>query len=64
MTYNQLASKVAKIEGKKSQASIGNVRETIKVLLNLLATDADSLEFFNEQVVKRAAKAQKRASKK
>lgn len=64
MTYNQLASKVAKIEGKKSQASIGNVRETIKVLLNLLATDTDALEFFSDQVLKRTVKAQKRAAKK
>lgn len=35
----KLASAVAKAEGKRSQTSIGNVRETLKVLIQTLATD-------------------------
>ena len=35
----KLASAVAKREGKRSQTSIGNVRETLKVLIEVLAED-------------------------
>lgn len=35
----KLASEVAKREGKRSQTSIGNVRETLSVLVQLLAED-------------------------
>lgn len=34
----KIASLVAKIEGKKSQASIGNIRETIRCLMVLEAS--------------------------
>lgn len=37
MTLAKIASQVAKIEGKKSQTSIGNIRETIKALMLLEA---------------------------
>ena len=37
MTLSKIASQVAKIEGKKSQTSIGNIRETIKALMLLEA---------------------------
>lgn len=37
MTLAGIASQVAKIEGKKSQTSIGNIRETIKALMLLEA---------------------------
>ena len=36
MTLNQLASKIAKIEGKKSQARIGDIREILGILADLV----------------------------
>lgn len=37
MTLRQLASTIAKLEGKKSQAAIGNIREILKVLISIEA---------------------------
>lgn len=34
MTLNQIASKIAKLEGKKSQARIGDIREILKILVD------------------------------
>lgn len=39
MTFNELASLVAKLEGKKKQVAMGNVREIIRIVCNLLAQD-------------------------
>ena len=36
MTINKLASEIAKREGKKSQARIGDIREIIGVLSDIL----------------------------
>lgn len=33
MTLNQLASKIAKREGKKHQSSIGDIREILKIMI-------------------------------
>jgi hypothetical protein len=35
MTFNQLAIKIAKLEGKKSQTSIANIREILSILVKL-----------------------------
>jgi len=35
MTLNQLASKIAKAEGKKHQATIGDIREILKIIVDL-----------------------------
>jgi len=35
MTLQEFASKVAKAEGKKSQTSIGNIREILKIINTL-----------------------------
>jgi len=35
VTLNQIASKIEKIEGKKSQARIGDIREILKILIDL-----------------------------
>ena len=34
MTLNQIASFIAKHEGKKSQATIGDIREILKIIIN------------------------------
>lgn len=39
MTLNKLASLIAKREGKKSQARIGDIREILKILFTLDAED-------------------------
>lgn len=39
MTLNKLASQIAKREGKKHQASIGDIREILKILVELEAED-------------------------
>lgn len=41
MTIQQLASAIAKREGKKSQARIGDIREILKIVCEL---DADAIE--------------------
>lgn len=40
MTINKLASKIAKIEGKKSEVSIGNIREILGIISDILYMDA------------------------
>ena len=35
MTVKQLASAIAKAEGKKSEVSIGNIREILKIIADL-----------------------------
>ena len=39
MTYQKLASEIAKREGKKSQARIGDIREILNILTELLAEE-------------------------
>ena len=44
MTFNKLASEIAKMEGKKHQASVGDVREILALLSERLAgRDAASI---------------------
>jgi len=44
MTFNKLASEIAKMEGKKHQASVGDVREILALLSEKLAgRDAASI---------------------
>jgi hypothetical protein len=39
MTVQRLASVIAKIEGKKSQAKIGDIREILKIIVSLEAAN-------------------------
>jgi len=77
MTIQTLASKVAKVEGKKSQASIGDVREILAILADLIyaeesqpytgsesATIAEALYAEGEKRAKKAAKTSKKKSSK
>ena len=43
MTLQQLASKISKIEGKKSQAKIGDIREILKIIVQIDATQGDAI---------------------
>lgn len=40
MTIKELASKIAKIEGKKSQARIGDIREILGILSDLMIDES------------------------
>jgi len=42
MTLNKLASDIAKIEGKKSQARVCDIREILSILADMLAADDDA----------------------
>jgi len=46
MTMKELIKKVCVAEGKKKEVSIGNIRETLKVLAEILAKDNEALHAF------------------
>lgn len=56
MTLNQLASKIAKIEGKKSQARIGDIREILKIYFDLFLLDEEVIYLQNREMDKRLKK--------
>ncbi len=64
MTLNQLASRIACIEGKKSQARIGDIREILGILADIMR-DVDDEAFdelaraFKDAGVKRAKRKKK-----
>jgi hypothetical protein len=64
MTIKQLVSKIAKHEGKKSQTSIGNIREIIKIIIDL-NKDAEGgiADLINTESYKRYKAEMKRAKK-
>lgn len=41
MTSRSLASRIAKLEGKRSQARIGDVREILKLLCDITVDEQD-----------------------
>jgi len=71
MTLNKLASAIAKREGKKHQASIGDIREVIKIIVDMEAVDLVEnpynengiLALFSAMVNKRAAELYKKKKK-
>lgn len=48
MTFETAASKIAKVEGKKHQASIGDIRE----ILALICRDMDLVALINKEFCK------------
>lgn len=44
MTMRTLASKIAKREGKKHQASVGDIREILKILVTIVAEEEEQDE--------------------
>lgn len=44
MTLNKLASAIAKIEGKKSQSRIGDIREILKIIQNMIKEEVMTCE--------------------
>ena len=41
MTLNKLASKIARLEGKRSQARIGDIREILAILGDICCAELD-----------------------
>lgn len=46
INITQICSDIANREGKKVETSIGNIKEVVSVLANILAEDVDSYEVF------------------
>lgn len=66
---NHIASAIAKLEGKKNQVSIGNIREVLKVLVHLCAEQkedgsTDALDVLFNAILKQYEKNQSKAKKK
>ena len=56
MNFKELASKIAKAEGKKSEAKIGDIREILKLFFDIIAEEAtqeEVLEFMKKEFAKR-----------
>lgn len=47
MKLTKLAAEIAKREGKKSEVAIGNIREVIKVLTDIMAEEMAETESFD-----------------
>lgn len=47
MTIKQLCNQLSKAEGKKHQASVGDVRELIALLSDMLYTDSQWMSLYN-----------------
>ena len=43
MTFNELVANVANIEGKKLEEHVGNIRESLSILSDLIYNDPDVL---------------------
>lgn len=56
MTFNKLASLIAQQEGKKHQASIGDIREILKILMKLTGKDIDVTLFLSNESLSRLNK--------
>jgi hypothetical protein len=59
MSYQKVAGRIAKREGKKVQVSIGNIREVLRVLRDICAEEraefgiSETMTEFHEAVFKR-----------
>lgn len=56
MSMTKLASKISKIEGKKHQASIGDIREILKILTTLCAENSLNLDVLHADIIKKMEK--------
>lgn len=45
MTMRKLASDVAKVEGKKSQARVGDIREILSILSDMYFNDFQTIQW-------------------
>jgi hypothetical protein len=52
MTFNNLVSKLTKLEVGKSQVNVGDMRETLKRIRELLASDEEAFDYFIKKYLK------------
>lgn len=60
MTLQKLASAIAKREGKKSQARIGDIREILKIVVAMEVEGLGPIDSLDEAAEKLEAKAKKK----
>lgn len=53
-TFNEIASKIANSEGKKVQTSMGNVREILSIISDLIYEDANVSTILYENGLRRS----------
>lgn len=61
MNIRQLASEVAKIEGKKSQARIGDIREILSIIADLSVKSPEVIPAIANLGISRAKRKKKNA---
>jgi hypothetical protein len=59
MTFQKLCSAIAKIEGKKSQVKIGDIREIVSTMAKLMAEDSRYLGVLWGMILREYAKRQR-----
>jgi hypothetical protein len=64
MTLKDLATLVAETEGRKSQATIGDIREVISIISDLIFTDPEIIESLRKNGERRFLKTLKKKEKK
>lgn len=63
MKIDELARIVAALEGKKRQVSIGNIKEVLSVLAEVLAKDEKALKCLSDYVIYKANQKSKNRKK-
>lgn len=63
MTIRKLATLLAKLEGKKSQARIGDLREVLSILSDMVYESSEAMDALFNNGEKRFKKAKKKLSK-
>ena len=56
MTFNELAKKIAKKEGKKSSVTIGNIREILTILSDEIVKSPGALKVLIDNGIRRVGK--------
>lgn len=62
MTFNDLVNEIAKKEGKKSPTEIGNIREIVRIMSEIIVKKPEALAVLLNNGLKKKAK--KKATKK
>lgn len=55
-SYKELSLEIAKREGKKSQVGLGNIREILSILVQLIREEPDALLILQLMAAKKAKK--------
>ena len=64
MTVTKLASTIAKREGKKSETNIGNIREILGILSDMVVEDMNGFAIYDCLIINGLRRAKKKPKKK